>query len=141
MPLSQPQIADRLAPHTKNEGQSAKEHSYFGCFILLLGILLIFDGLFLLVPIFFIIYLRTTSMRQLTKKQCNLLHTQFTVWVVLIINDHTVVVRNKKKIKAMSLYFKLCRSGKLKRLSGAFTSISFLTIIVHLLLGPHQWDN
>jgi hypothetical protein len=37
------------------------------------------------------------------------------------------------KIKAMSLYFKLCRNGKLNRLSGAFTSISFLTIIVQLL--------
>jgi hypothetical protein len=33
----------------------------------------------------------------------------------------------------MSLYFKLCRSGKLNRLSGACTSISFLTIIVQLL--------
>ena len=44
-----------------------------------------------------------------------------------------MVVRNKAKIKAMSLYFKLCRSGKLNRLSGAFTSISFLTIIVQLL--------
>ena len=49
-----------------------------------------------------------------------------------------MVVRNKKKIKAMSLYFKLCRSGKLNRLSGAFTSISFLTIIVHLLLPTPQ---
>ena len=37
------------------------------------------------------------------------------------------------KIKAMSLYFKLYRSGKLNRVSGAFTSISFLTIIVQLL--------
>jgi hypothetical protein len=62
-----------------------------------------------------------------------LLHTQFTVWVVLIINDHTVIVRNMTKIKVMSLYFKLYRSGKLNRLSGAFTSISFLTIIVQLL--------
>jgi hypothetical protein len=35
-----------------------------------------------------------------------------------------VVVRNKIKIKAMSLYFKLCRSGKWNRLSGAITSIS-----------------
>ena len=61
-----------------------------------------------------------------------LLHTQFTVLVVLIINDHTVV-RNMTKIKAMSLYFKLYRSGKLNRVSGAFTSISFLTIIVQLL--------
>jgi hypothetical protein len=51
----------------------------------------------------------------------------------LIINDHTVVVRNMTKIKAMSLYFKLCRSGKLNRLSSAFTCISFLTIIVQLL--------
>jgi hypothetical protein len=64
---------------------------------------------------------------------CSTLHTQLTVWVVLIINDHTVVVRNKTKIKAMSLYFKLCRRGKLNRLLGAFTSISFLTIIVHML--------
>jgi hypothetical protein len=66
------------------------------------------------------------------------LQTQFTVWVVLIINDHAVVVRNKTKIKAMSLYFKLCRSGKLNRLLGAFTSISFLTIIVHLLWPTFQ---
>ena len=66
-----------------------------------------------------------------------LLHTQFTVLVVLIINDHTVV-RNMTKIKAMSLYFKLCRSGKLNRLSDAFTSISFLTIIVHLVWHTHQ---
>jgi hypothetical protein len=44
-----------------------------------------------------------------------------------------VVLRNMTKIKAMSLYFKLCRNGKLNRLSGAFTSISFLTIIVQLL--------
>jgi hypothetical protein len=40
---------------------------YLG-FILLLGILLTFDGLFLLVPIFFIIYLWTASMRQLSDK-------------------------------------------------------------------------
>jgi pSer/pThr/pTyr-binding forkhead associated (FHA) protein len=31
------------------------------------------------------------------------LHIQFTVCDVLIINDHTVVVRNKTKIKVMSL--------------------------------------
>ena len=31
------------------------------------------------------------------------LHIQFTVCDVLIINDHTVVVRNKTKIKAKSL--------------------------------------
>jgi len=30
MPLPQPQIADRLAPYEKTEGNSAKEHSYFG---------------------------------------------------------------------------------------------------------------
>jgi hypothetical protein len=83
-------------------------NTYFGCFILLLGIVLIFDGLFLLVPIFVIIYLWTSSI------------------------DYTVVVRNKTKIKAIYLYFKLCRSGKLNRLSGSFTSISYLTIIVHL---------
>jgi hypothetical protein len=69
---------------------------------------------------------------------CSTLHTQLTVWVVLIINDHTVVVRNKTKIKAMSLYFKLCWRGKLNRLLGAFTSIFFLTICFgsfNLLLG------
>jgi hypothetical protein len=66
------------------------------------------------------------------------LQTQFTVWVVLIINAHTVVVRNMTKIKAMFLYFKLCRSWKLNRLSGAFTSISFLTIIVQLLCPTPQ---
>jgi hypothetical protein len=49
-----------------------------------------------------------------------------------------VVVRNMTKIKAMSLYFKLCRSGNLNRLSDAFTSISFLTIIVQLLWSTPQ---
>jgi hypothetical protein len=50
----------------------------------------------------------------------------FRVWITFIIGDPTVIVKYKTAIQSMFLYFNLCLSVKLDRLSCSFTSTSFL---------------
>jgi len=56
-----------------------------------------------------------------------LFHTHSRVWVLLIIEHLTAIVKFRTAIKALFLYINLCQSVKLDSLSCSFTSISLLT--------------
>ena len=67
-------------------------------------------------------------------------HTHFKVQAVLIIEDPTVTVKCRTAIKVMFLYINSCLSIMIDRLSCSFTSISFLTNSLIILLIPSQFS-
>ena len=54
-------------------------------------------------------------------------HTHFKIWVMPIIEDHSVTVKWRTSQKELSFYFNLCPRLKLDSFSCSFTPIFFLT--------------